>query len=176
MMLSDVDIKKYLLSGDITIDPFTVDRLKGGSYTFTLGAQLFIPKKVACVDTKALSGDYDVVNIGKEGFVVNPGDFFLGHIKEKLSISTRLACMFDARTTLARIGLNVLQGSTLVEPGQTESHETLEISNSSKNRIKIYPGMNIVKGIFFVLNTPAEQNYGEKGTYSRQRNTPSVSS
>jgi deoxycytidine triphosphate deaminase len=98
----------------------------------------------------------------------NPGDFLLGQIKEMLSISQNLACILDARTSLARIGLNVLQGSTFIQPGQGESYEALEISNISGNPIKIYSGMKIVKGIFILLKSKSTQNYSETGEYGKQ--------
>ncbi len=95
--------------------------------------------------------DFEKIIIGEQGFILEPGMFVLGQTAEQLSVSQKLACMLDARTTLARIGLNVLQGSTFIQPGQSQSHETLEINNISKNPIRIYAGMKIVKGIFFLL-------------------------
>ncbi|MFA6131596.1 MAG: dCTP deaminase [Patescibacteria group bacterium] len=175
MVLSDSDIKKFLSSGDIKIDPLDQSMIKGGSYTFTLNNVLFIPKQQDIIDAKDTKIELDKVEIGEAGFVINPGDFLLGQTKEKLSISQRLACILDARTSLARIGLNALQGSTFVEPGQAESHETLEISNIGKSPIKIYPGMKIVKGIFLLLNTEAEQNYSESGTYKKQSSADVIS-
>jgi len=175
MVLSDFDIKKFLSSGDINIDPLDQSMIKGGSYTFTLNNVLFVPKKQDLIDTKDTKVELDKIKIGEAGFVINPGDFLLGQTKEKLSISQRLACILDARTSLARIGLNALQGSTFVEPGQAESHETLEISNIGKSPIKIYPGMKIVKGIFLLLNTEAEQNYSETGTYKKQASADVIS-
>lgn len=175
MILSDSDIKKFLTSGDIKIDPLDQSMIKGGSYTFTLNNILFIPKQQDVIDTKDIKVEIDKIEINEAGFVINPGDFLLGQTKEKLSISQRLACILDARTTLARIGLNTLQGSTFVEPGQAESHETLEISNIGKSPIRIYPGMKIVKGIFLLLSTEAEQNYSETGTYKKQSNANVIS-
>ncbi len=170
MVLSDSDIKKFLSSGDIKIDPLDQSMIKGGSYTFTLNNILFIPKRQDLIDTNETKIELDKIEIGEDGFIINPGDFLLGQTKEKLSISQRLACILDSRTTLARIGLNALQGSTFVEPGQAESHETLEISNIGKSPIKIYSGMKIVKGIFLLLNTEAKQDYSEVGTYKKQSN------
>jgi len=175
MILSDFDIKKFLTSGDIKIDPLDQSMIKGGSYTFTLNNILFIPKQQDIIDTKDIKVELDRIEINEAGFVINPGEFLLGQTKEKLSISQRLTCILDARTTLARIGLNTLQGSTFVEPGQAESHETLEISNIGKSPIRIYPGMKIVKGIFLLLSTEAEQNYSETGTYKKQSNANVIS-
>lgn len=167
-MLSDVDIKKFIKSGDIKIDPLNLGNIKAASYTFTLNNKLFIPQKQDLIDSANMNIGYRELEITKNGYIINPGDFLLGQTREKVSISQKIACIHDARTTLARIGLNVLQGSILIQPGQSESFETLEISNISQNPIKIYPGMNIVKGIFFLLNKPSQQNYSKTGKYKGQ--------
>jgi len=168
MILSDIDIKKFMVDGDIGIDQYDESMLKGGSYTFSLNNILYIPKTYDCLDVNDLKVDFEKIEMNENGFIINPGDFLLGQIKEKLSISQKIVCKLDARTTLARIGLNVLQGSTFVEPGQADSHETLEINNIGKSPIRIYPNIKIAKGIFFLLHTPSEQNYSEQGSYKKQ--------
>ncbi len=168
MILSDLDISRFLQTGDIVIEPFTQEHIKGGSYTFTLNEVLHIPKTSGIVDANNPEVDFEKIIIGEQGFILEPGMFVLGQTAEQLSVSQKLACMLDARTTLARIGLNVLQGSTFIQPGQSQSHETLEINNISKNPIRIYAGMKIVKGIFFLLHSPSEQNYGKNGAYAKQ--------
>lgn len=169
MILSDLDIKQFLDTGDIVITPFQEENLKGASYTFTLSNKLFIPTTQGVVDAQDPKPTYDEIHIPEEGYILEPGVFLLSQTCEQLSISQKLACMLDARTTLARIGLNVLQGSTFIQPGQSESHETLEISNISKNPIRICAGMKVVKGIFFLLHSPSAQNYGKTGAYGGQK-------
>ena len=168
MVLSDKDIKKFIKSGDIVIDPYNEEMIKPASYTFTLNNVFWLPKKVKLLDLKSDQVEYDEITVGDEGLVLKPGDFLLGQIAEKLSISKKLACFLETRTSLARVGLLPLQGATFVQPGQEASHETLEISNISKSPIKIYPGMRIVKAIFVKLAHEADQSYAENGTYAGQ--------
>jgi len=170
MFLSDIDIQKAIKNNEIQIQPFNPKMLKGGSYTFTLNNKIFIPKKQDLIDSRDINAELETQEIDENGYILNPGDFILAQTKETVSISTKLACILDARTSLARIGRNALQGSTFIEPGQSKSHEILEISNIGNSPIKIYPDMKIVKGIFVLLKTPAGQDYGKIGRYSKQDN------
>ncbi len=168
MVLSDQGIRKFLEQGDIKITPLNEAMIKEGSYTFTLNTKLFLPKHYDVIDVQQTDVVYNEVEMDPSGYILQPGDFLLGQTKEMVSISQSLCCMLDARTSLARIGLNVLQGSTFIQPGQEESYETLEISNISKSPIRIYSGMKIVKGIFLLLSSASSQKYAETGRYGRQ--------
>lgn len=162
MIYSDIDIKAAIESGDIIIEPFDATSVKPGTYRFTLNDKLLVTKAVAEIDAKSGEVEYETIQIGPEGYVIQPGEFLLGQTRETLTISTKLACILDARSSLARIGLNVLQSSLFVEPGQAESHETLEISNIGKSPIRVYAGMQICRGYFVQLKTPAEHGYTGK--------------
>ena len=168
MILSDIDVRKFIESGDIGIDPFDEKLVKPAGYVLTLNKKLWIPKLADEIDSRSTKPEYDIIEMNESGYVIQPGDFLLGQTKEKISVSQKLCGIHDARSSLARIGLNVLQGSVLVQPGQRDSHETLEINNISKSPIRIYPGMMIVKMIFVLLNTPSEKNYSQSGEYKNQ--------
>lgn len=168
MVLSDTDLKKFIDSGDITINPLDETLIKPGSYTFTLGTTLFKPVTKGEIDTKTTEVEYQEINIDEKGYLLEPGEFILGQTFEKLSVSKKVGCILDNKTSLARIGVNMILGSTFIEPGQTDSHETLEITNLSQNPVRIYAGMKVVKGIFFLLSSEANISYAEVGTYARQ--------
>ncbi len=167
MILSDIDIKHALESGEIIIDPFDPTGIRPGTYRFTLNDKILIPKWPDEIDARTEEMEYDTVLIDVNGYVLQPGDFILGQTRERLTLGKSLAFIFDARSSLARIGLNVLQGAMFVQPGQTDSHETLEISNISRSPIRIYAGMSIVKGYFARMETPSEHGYD--GKYKTQR-------
>lgn len=169
MILSDKDIRKFLKEKEISISPFDPKRLKPGSYTLTLGNTLMKPEAGKVVDAGNPKVKYNKVKIPKSGFIIQPDEFFIGQTKERISISTKLACVLDTRTTLARIGLTALQGSTFIEPGQSESHETLEIKNVSGNDIRVFPGMKVVKCIFVILLSESQRDYSKTGTYRKQK-------
>lgn len=166
MILSDTDIRRAIDLGHIGIDPFDSSRLNPASYTLGLGDRLLVLRPGSIIDADAPQQTYDEVIIGEDGYVVYPGDLVLGSVAESLTIASSLAARLDARTSLARIGLNVLQGSTHIEPGQRNSHETLEISNIGPNPVRLRAGMKIVKVVFERLETPAAKGYN--GSYVGQ--------
>ncbi len=169
MILSDTDILQHLQSSDITIEPFNKEHLNPASYTFSLANTLFTLKHDGEIDTRTSHLQYQKVFIPEEGFVLQPGQFVLGQIAEELSITQKLTCMWNGRTTLSRIGLQVLQGAVFTEPGQRNSHEVLEICNINHHPIRLYAGMKIVKGVFMLLHTPASRSYADIGDYASQQ-------
>lgn len=167
MILSDVDIMHGLEANSFAIDPFDPAHLNPASYTLTLGSRLLVPKPYEAIDPGNPQVAYEVMDIGTNDYAVSPGDFLLGSVAESLSVAPTHCARLDARTSLARLGLNVLQGSTHIEPGQHDSHETLEISNIGPSPVLLRAGMKIVKVIFESLETPAANGY--TGRYSGQK-------
>lgn len=168
MILSDRDIRAKIATGQIQIDPFSEDRMKPGSYVLSLGNTFFKPQSRTEVDARHPQLDYAQERIPDEGFVLKPGEFVLGQTLERVSISQELAAAADVPTTLARIGLQTVLSSTYIEPGQRQSQETLEIKNLSQQPIRVFPGMKIIKIIFYELKTPASFSYGDVGDYAGQ--------
>lgn len=168
MILSDKDILDAIKSEQISIEPFNKSMLNPGSYTFTLNNIVSKPKWPKTIDAKSPEIDYEKIEITEEGYTLEPGSFVLAQTYEAVSVGQSICCLLDARTTLARIGLNVLQGSTFIEPGQEKSHETLEISNIGHSTIILKPRMKIVKGVFMSLLSSANQSYAKVGKYRMQ--------
>lgn len=167
MVLSEKDIREFLATGDIVIKPFTENGLKPASYTLSLGTVLLRPLQCDLVKPDDPFVEYEQITMGPGGYTVRSGEFLLGQVAEELSVSGNICCFLDARTSLARLGLNVLQGSTLVEPGQKGSFETLEIINIGPSPIHIYPGLNVVKAVFQTLRTATRSGY--RGKYAGQK-------
>lgn len=169
MVLSDRDILAAREAGELRIEPFLMENLRPASYRYSLGNLLLRPLVSGVIDTRLSPNvNYQRIFLDDAGYILEPGEFILGQIAEKLSLSTGLASFTDGRTHLARLGLEVVMSSMLVEPGQQDSNETLEISNSGPNPICLYPGMPIAKGIFLRTFTPSQQDYSEIGTYAGQ--------
>lgn len=75
MLLSAVDIRRSIDSGEITIDSFDANRLKPASYTLSLGSGLLIPRPGDVIDPDDPQVEYDEVGIGDDGYTVQPVDF-----------------------------------------------------------------------------------------------------
>lgn len=146
MILSGQTIEQVVQSGQMSIDPFQKENLRGASYTFTLGSKLRIPKKMPLVSLET-GITFDEIKIEDKGFILEPNQFVLGFTQEILSLKNTFTCTLSARGSCAQIGLNVLLSSTFAEP-DTNSVMIIEIYNASQNPILLKPGMPIVKGIF----------------------------
>ncbi len=169
MILSDRDIIAALSSGEITITPFREENLKPGSYVFTLGDVIYRPQVAGVIDSRRPKVEYEEVKIFPEtGYVLNPGDFVLAQTFEAISVSKNIAAMSDTRSTLARLGLQVILSSAYIEPGQTRSHETLEIAHLGPSPVQLFPLMPVVKGIFYQLKSPSKVGYSDRGSYAFQ--------
>lgn len=149
MILSGEKIKKYIQEGVFRIEPFTESNVKEASYTFTLSSKI-----LRLADNQILRADikpqYEEFSIFEEGYTLQPGEFVLGFTRERLKLNRKYACLLSARSSCAKIGLNILLGSIFAEP-DSDNPQTLEIVNVGKSPIILFPGMPIVKGIFISM-------------------------
>lgn len=155
MVLSDIDIRQHCEDGKIVIDPFIASNLKAGSYTFTLSSLIFKPKPQEVIDLSDPQVEHEVIQMKDEGYILQPGDFVVGFTQEKITLPGGLYCILGTRGSRAQLGLDVLQSSTLVEPGSS-NQLALEMCNHSKSPIRLRHGDRIVKGIFLQLTTHPE--------------------
>ncbi len=147
MILSGETIRRAVDDGSIGIAPFLTENIKEASYTFTLSADIRIPRKMPMVSLES-DAVADELTIDSAGFILDPNMFILGYTQEKLTLNGKFGCMLSARGSCAQIGLNVLLSSTFAEP-DTDGKIILEIHNAASSPILLTPGMKIVKGIFF---------------------------
>lgn len=94
------------------------------------------------------------------------GDFILAKTLEKLTIPRDCAALCVGKSTYARCGIIV--NTTPLEPEWT-GHVTLEISNTSRQRVPLYPGEGIAQVMFFLGEQPCATSYADKkGKYQNQ--------
>lgn len=169
MILSDQDIKYYIDTGKIVIDPFDQEKINPASYIFSLGKHLLKPMGNDVIDfRRKLYPDYMEIEIDdKIGYQLNPEEFVLGQTLEKLTLYKDIAMIVEGRSYLARTGVEVVQTSTFIEPNHSNSIITLEITNNGKSPVIIYPGMPFAKGIFFKLKSAYTGEYRQT-TYTTQ--------
>lgn len=169
MILSDSDIKDYISKGLIKISPYDESQVYPASYAFHLGKNLLIPIGNDLIDfKKKLLPEYNEHEIKEEGYTINPGDFILAQTEEQLTLSPQISMFIEGRSSLARIGLEVVQTSSFIEPNTANSIITFEIRNNGKSPIQLYSGMKISRGFFMKLNSPTTQTSKRFGMYSTQ--------
>lgn len=169
MIISDVDIKKYIDSDKLIINPFSLDNINPASYDFLLGENLLRPIGDDLIDFRTnLLPEYEELRITEEGYILNPGDFILGQTKERITLPKSLAMFVEGRSYLARVGLEVVQTSTFCEPSHHDSIVTLELKNNGKNPILLFNEMKIAKGIFHTLSSDFSGEFSIS-TYTSQQ-------
>jgi len=164
MILSDRDIKEYLKSGklkvenmenpDVQIQPSGIDLRLGNTF------RIFKNMSIPFIDTKSPIENYtEAIEIEEDKpFIIHPGEFVLGIIKEYIKVPNDLVGTVDGRTSLGRLGINIHATSAGINPGW-EGFLTLEISNCGKIPVALYPGMRICKMSFAKLSSEAERPY-----------------
>jgi dCTP deaminase len=169
-MLSNVDIYKEIESGSLTIDPYEPEMVRGCSITLHLGEELLIPLPDQIVDVKnphPLAYHRHVIP-SDDAYLLNPGAFVLGHTLQRVTIGASLGFLIEGRSTLARVGLTIVQTAMLVYPGHANRCITLEFANHGPNPIKMYTHMKIARAALLRLSSPSTEKYDEKGKYRNQ--------
>lgn len=83
-----------------------------------------------------------------EGFVLHPGQFALFETAESIRLGPKTMCWLSTHPAMAQLGLDFLQSSFLVPPG-SEGRLTLETSNRGPCAVRLFPGMKVVKAVFY---------------------------
>ncbi len=154
-VLSKISVIRALKRKQITIDPFDESNLDSdGSCTFTLGESIsFLKYRRTRVDSRHLETvEFRQETIDKDGsaFVI-PKLFFLLETAEHLKIGPKIFCQISTHPTMARIGMDMIQSSSLVPP-MTDQRLVLEAFNHSANTITLYPRIKAVKAYFLRSN------------------------
>ncbi len=171
MRLSDRDLKKAILDGQIVITP-SVDPalIQGVTVDLRLGSQfrVFSGNKIAYIDLGASAENLQesldclmgsMIEVPEhERFIIHPGELVLGVTLESIKISREYVGWLDGRSSLARLGLMIHVTSHRIDPGW-EGQVVLEFYNSGKVPLGLAPNMKICAINFEKLSSPAEFAY-----------------
>lgn len=112
-----------------------------------------------------MAGDID---IGSEGFVLDPGRLVLGWTLERVDLrpGARLAARVEGKSSLARIGLIVHLTAPTIHAGSTGQIQ-LEIINLGPRPIRLRAGMKVCQLILEQTLGVPQRGYG--GQFAGQR-------
>ncbi len=169
-MLSNEDIKNVIKSGELVIKPFSEKLIRASGITMHLGNMLLKPLPGKVVDPKnKIVPDYQEITIEDDKpYGLQSGEFVLGHTYQAVTVGPSLGFLIEGRSTLARVGLTIVQTAMLVYPGHRERTITLELANHGPNTILLYPKMKIARVALIELRTPCSDMYDDKGKYRNQ--------
>lgn len=170
MMLSNEDIKKCLDNGQLVIKPFNPKQIRAAGITLHLGSKLLKPLAGSIVDVrKKTLPKYQEIEITLDKpYELKPQEFVLGETYELVTVGNQIGFFIEGRSTLARLGLTIVQTAMLVEPGHADRAVTLELANHGPNSILLYPKMKISRVALYELKTPSSKPYDKDGKYRKQ--------
>jgi dCTP deaminase len=168
MVLSDVDIRRYLAEGRIVIAPeLPPEQFGSCSVDFRLGNEFSIFEHsrhpfIDLRDKRAIEELMRPVLVPPgEPFILQPREFVLAITEERLELADDVLGRLEGRSSLGRIGIIVHGTAGLFDPGWA-GKATLELSNLGRMPVAIYPGMRICSFTFEQLTTPSSVPYGKK--------------
>jgi len=169
-ILSNVDIKKAIKTGEIYIDPFDKDALGPCSIDLTLSDKFTVftarGTLISPNDRETAQSNSKLIKTDGEPFTLSPGQFILGQTREAIAIPKNIAGTLEGRSSVARLGL-VVHAAGLVNPGtglKKPTTLTLEIYCQINNPIQLIPGMGIMQILFHRLSSPCNIGYDERET------------
>lgn len=168
MVLSDVDIKRYIEQGKIKISPpLPPEQFGSCSVDFRLGPMfsVFEHSRHAYIDLKektAVAELMSTVTVPRgEPFILQPHEFVLAITEETLELDDDVLGRLEGRSSLGRIGIIVHGTAGLFDPGWV-GKATLELSNLGRMPVALYPGMRICSFTFEQLSSPVAVPYRKK--------------
>jgi dCTP deaminase len=163
MLLSDTDIRQFIKSGQIELDPYTPEMIQPASIDVRLDRyfRIFNNNQYTHIDPKVEQPDLtrEVVVENGDCFILHPGEFALATTFEVVKLSDAVAARFEGKSSLGRLALATHITAGFIDPG-FHGQVTLELSNLNTLPIKLYPGMKIGQLAFFKMSSPVEHLYG----------------
>jgi len=168
MVLSDVDIHRYIEQGKIRVAPeLPPEQFGSCSIDLRLGSEfsIFEHSRHPYIDVREKSAIQDLMRtvIVKPGepFVLQPREFALAITEETLELDDDVLGRLEGRSSLGRIGIIVHGTAGLFDPGW-RGKATLELSNLGIMPVALYPGMRICSFTFEQLSSPVSVPYYKK--------------
>jgi len=170
VILSDVDIRKYLKEGKIRIDPALSDEQIGAtSVDLTLGDDFWkFRKGVKKIDLNTAKHDEVLEHVKAKSITLKPHEMALGKTLERITLPADMCAKLEGRSRYARFGVAIHVSSALVQAG-SDNHQVLEIVNLSPAEITLHAGMRVCQLMFMHISSPTSRPYSKFGTIARDQ-------
>ncbi|MCI4368747.1 MAG: dCTP deaminase [Thermoplasmata archaeon] len=156
MILSDKKIRSEMEKGRIVVRPYRADCLGSNSYDVHLGPYLAVYRDGA-LDARA-ANEIREFRIPKEGFVLVPGQLYLG-VTEEYTETHDFVPFLEGKSSVGRLGIDIHSTAGKGDVGFC-NYWTLEMS--VKLPVRIYAGMPIGQLIYFEVSGEVEHDYSGK--------------
>ena len=159
-VLSDVRLLEKIYDRDLKIEPFVIDNIQPSSIDLTLDNRIRIPKS----GIKINAFDADIKDCFEERildeYVLKPGDFIIGQIKETIGLSKQMTGLIQNRNSLIRLGINVGL-SSYINPGYF-GQLPIVIHNLGSFSVDLVPGMRICQLVVYDVEPDPERDYSQR--------------
>jgi dCTP deaminase len=168
MILSDKRILEEIDKGTIKVVPYDRACLGSNSYDVHLGK--YLAKYTDAILDAKKHNTIEHFEIGPEGFVLQPSEFYLGVTHEYTETHEHVPFL-EGKSSTGRLGIDIHATAGKGDVGFC-GNWTLEIS--VKQPVRIYAGMPIGQLIYFPVDGEIEVKYNAKknAKYSGQPNKP----
>jgi len=148
MILTGPEITAAHRDGRLRISPFEPDQVNPNSYNVRLGPTL-LTYTDPVLDAHRPNPTTQV-DIGPDGYVLQPGELYLGHTVEEVGSDTFVPLLFG-RSSVGRLGLFVEITAPI---GDIGFHGQWTLMLSPTRPLRVYPSMKIGQIMFFVSVGP----------------------
>ncbi len=163
MILSDVKIREEIRRGTIVIRPFRRACLGTNSYDVHLGPWLAVYTDGA-LDARRPNA-IDEFRIPKDGFVLVPGQLYLG-VTEEYTETHGYVPFLEGKSSVGRLGIDIHSTAGKGDEGFC-NYWTLEMS--VKLPVRIYAGMPVGQLIYFEISGRVQRSYSAKSSAKYRR-------
>jgi dCTP deaminase len=171
MLLSHESIQRAIDEGSIIIKPeFNKKNLRPVGLRLHLAKEILIPLPGQTVEIdKPQDLKYKEVDLTREEFYLEPGQFILDATHESLQTAPHILPILDGRSTIARLGITTHITASIIDGAFEEPHVVvLEIKNVGNFRIRLKFKDPIAMMVFALLQDPVTQKmqsqYGKNQT------------
>ncbi|GAB2918840.1 dCTP deaminase [Nonomuraea fastidiosa] len=144
MILTGPEINAAVADGRIRITPYSPDQVNPNSYNVRLGETL-VTYATPIIDAYRVNPTCTHY-IDSTGFVLQPGELYLGHTQEEVGSDVFVPLLFG-RSSVGRLGLFVEITAPI---GDVGFHGQWTLMLSPVRPLRVYPGMRIGQIMFFV--------------------------
>lgn len=165
-MLSDREIMKQWLKGNIVIEPFEPTQLGTNSYDCRIGRVYYCQRKMksAKIDSPSDTDRFWFQDEAPEGghIIVPKGQTILAHTLEIVGGKNGYVAFMHARSSFARWGLSLCRDAGVGDVGYI-SRWTMEISNHTRTELLIPVGMRVCQFTFEYVGETLKEYTGKYG-------------
>ena len=156
MILTDKRILEEIDNGTIVIEPFKRECLGTNSYDVHLGKHLAVYTDDV-LDAKK-HNKVKHMEIGEEGFVLQPGTLYLG-VTQEYTETHNTVPFLEGKSSIGRLGIDIHATAGKGDVGFCNTW-TLEIS--CVHPVRVYEGMPIGQLIYFTVEGDIVNYYNKK--------------